>query len=108
MREVVALDKPIEEVLSVGGNNNTTFSISGKALSAYYTAQAPAANRYLRVVFRVHTNAGSSDLSVTASSFNSNGAGAALIDDVAIGGTRPAEGGVRTQTLKTHPGLYHS
>src|SRR5258706_12572462 len=105
MREVVALDKPIEEVLSVGGNNNTTFSISGKALSAYYTAQAPAANRYLRVVFRVHTNAGSSDLSVTASSFNSNGAGAALIDDVAIGGFPPPGGGIGTTAFDHTPEL---
>src|SRR5262249_51793733 len=85
LSEVIRLDKPIEEVLSAGGNTNTTFSMTGRALAAYYNAQT-GSNRYVRVAFRVHTKRGNTDLG-GITGFNSGGAGAALIDDVVIGGT---------------------
>src|SRR5262249_20028914 len=85
LSEVIRLDRPIEEVLSVGGSNNTTFSVSGRALAAYYNAQS-GSNRYLRVAFRVHTNRGFDDLT-GITGFNSGGQGAVLLDEVAIGGS---------------------
>jgi len=85
--EVARLDMPIQEVLHVSGNNNSTFSLAAAPLSAFYTAQNAFTHKYLRIIFRVKTNRNFDDLAGgVAGQFNSGHVGAALIDDVSIGG----------------------
>ena len=85
--EVARLDMPIQEVLHVSGNNNSTFSLAAAPLSAFYTAQNAFTHKYLRIIFRVKTNRNFDDnAGGVAGQFNSGHVGAALIDDVSIGG----------------------
>ena len=85
--EVLALDKPIVQLASIGGTRAVTaFSISALDLSAIAAAQAGPA-KYARIVFRVKTNAIASDLTGSATgAYQSGGEGAVRIDDVSIGG----------------------
>ena len=89
--EVLALDKPITQLLSVGGTNAVTaFSNPSVSLSAIYNSQS-GGTRYARIVFRVKTNAITSDLTGSGgsatSTYNSGGEGAVRLDDINVGGT---------------------
>ena len=95
--EVLRLDMPIQEVLHVSGNTNSSFSLPGQALAAFYNAQGPSAHKYLRIVFRAKTNRGFDDLNAsTAGAFSSGGVGAVLIDDVTVSGTDLSGGAIGT------------
>ncbi len=87
LSEVLALDKPIAELLHVAGNTNTSFGQTGLTLASFYNAQAGPTHT-LRIVFRAKTNRGTDDLSgSSAGAFSSGGVGAVLVDQVAIGGS---------------------
>src|SRR5207247_87617 len=85
--EVLRLDMPIVELLHAAGNNNTSFTQNNISLAQFFNAQS-GSPRHLRVVFRVKTNRGFDDMSGGISgAYNSGHVGAALVDNVKIGGT---------------------
>lgn len=87
LSEVLDLSRPIRELMHAGGDNNTTFNISNVDLGSFFNYQQGGTRR-LRIVFRCKTNRGFDDQTggVTGA-YNSGGAGAVRIDNVAIGGT---------------------
>ena len=110
MSEVVDLRKPIRQVLSAGGDNSTTFTLSGadKDMSAFYNAQT-GGTRYARIVFRTKTNRGFDDNSGSnAGAYSSGGKGAVLVDDVAVAGTGVSSGVTGTTTFDTAGDINNS
>jgi len=108
LSEVIALDKPIKQLLHVAGNTNTSFAVTGESMAAFYAAQS-GTNRYVRVVFRSKTNRGFDDLSAsTAGAFWSGGKGAVMIDDVAIAGTGVSGGTVGTSGFNSATDIDNS
>src|SRR5262249_12067866 len=90
--EVVALDKPLVEIVHVAGDNNTSFTQGAIDLSPFYAAQSRG-HRYLRLVFRVKTNRNFDDLTGSNSgTYSSGGEGAVRIDNVSITGIGIAGG----------------
>ena len=82
--EVIAIDKPYQEVRSVAGTDVQTVSIpiSPTVLQPILDAQ-PGAGGLVRIVFRVKTNRGFDDEDSFRSGFSSATAGAVIVDNVA-------------------------
>src|SRR5262249_8558410 len=98
--EVVALDKPLTELLHAAGDNNTSFTQNNIPLAAFYNAHS-GGSRFLRVVFRTKTNRNFDDLTGSQTgTYSSGGEGAVLIDNVGINGTAISGGAVGTSNFE--------
>jgi hypothetical protein len=108
LSEVLALDKPIVELLHVGGTVTSSYFQPGIGLDAFYNAQS-GSPRYLRLVFRVKTNRGFDDMSGSNSgAYSSGGVGAALVDEVTIGGSGVAGAALGTSGFESPSDIDNS
>ena len=97
--EVVALDRPYQEVLSVAGVHEAqTFSISlpggpGSLIQGILDGQGLGNGGLVRLVFRIKTNRGYDDGDYGVhQNFSSGTAGAAIVDDVVATNSDPGDG----------------
>jgi hypothetical protein len=96
--EVIAIDQPHRELLSVAGvHPANTVSIPlvggpGTIVQQILDADGTGNGGRVRLVFRVKTNRGYDDGDYGITGFSSGTAGAVILDDVVVNGWDPAEG----------------